>query len=310
MRVEFAIGIDEMVTAWFSGKTWWSWSPSQGARTNGGRENVRHGKGPGEVMVSPTRLTNSLDFELRGPVTMLSRAAYKLRARPITRGDFDLHSIGSGADEYEFVVDAQRGFLLRAEARYASETFRILEMTEVLVDADLPAGVFTPQAPEGEQFEYIQSSRRLSLEQLPAAVPFEVFLPTPPPGRVVLVRVTYADPRRNRPLSATIFYRVSSSGGPQANLWISESAEPGRQSLVPSPGETWRQVDEFMVNTDDSMGYLRCKVFLKRHGTHIGLESTGMPVHDLIGLARSLVVLKAGMPPDDLGLSNVSPDAK
>jgi hypothetical protein len=51
LKVEFAVG-NETVTAWFQGSTWWSWSPSQGARTNEGRENVGHGKGPGEALVS------------------------------------------------------------------------------------------------------------------------------------------------------------------------------------------------------------------------------------------------------------------
>jgi hypothetical protein len=88
LRAEFAVGT-EMVTAWFSGGTWWSWSPSQGARTNEGRQNMGHGKGPGEVRVSPAPLTQVLDFELLGELTVLSRRAYRLRARP---------RVGTGAD--------------------------------------------------------------------------------------------------------------------------------------------------------------------------------------------------------------------
>ena len=91
----------ETVTAWLRGGTWWSWSPSQGARTNDGRQNMGHGKGPGEVLIWPARITHVLDFELLGTVTALSRPAYRLKARPFTRGDFDLHSLGGGADEYE-----------------------------------------------------------------------------------------------------------------------------------------------------------------------------------------------------------------
>ena len=83
LKVSFAVG-DEMVTAWFQGNTWWSWSPSEGARTNEGRENVRHGKGPGEVLVSPARAARVLDFELLGELNFLGRAAYRLRARPFS----------------------------------------------------------------------------------------------------------------------------------------------------------------------------------------------------------------------------------
>ena len=59
-------------------------------------------------------------------------------------------ALGAGAHEYELMVDAERGFLLRAEARFDDRPFKVLELTEVLVDADVPAGLFTPVAPEGE----------------------------------------------------------------------------------------------------------------------------------------------------------------
>jgi hypothetical protein len=52
-----------------------------------------------------------------------------------------------------------------------------------------------------------------------------------------------------------------------------------------------------MVGVDNSMGELRCKVLLKREGTHIRLESTAMAVHELVALARSLVPLTPGEPP-------------
>ena len=158
LKVEFAVG-DETVTAWFRGSTWWSWSRSQGAMTNDGRENAGHGTGPGEVLVSPARAARVLDFELLGAVTFLARPAVRMRARPLSLGDFDLHALGSGADEYELVVDAERGFLLRAEARLAAKPFRVVEMTGVVVDADLPSGVFTPEAPDGEHFEYFEHIR-------------------------------------------------------------------------------------------------------------------------------------------------------
>ena len=60
------------------------------------------------------------------------------------------------------------------------------------------------------------------------------------------------------------------------------------------PAETWEQVDGFMVGTDQSLGYLRCKVLLERAGTHIRLETTAMAAHQLIDLARSLVPLNPG----------------
>jgi hypothetical protein len=296
LRTELAVGT-ETVTAWFREGTWWSWSPSQGARTNEGRQNMGHGKGPGEVLVWPARIAQLLDFELVGTVAALSRSAYRLRARPFTRDDFDLHSLGRGADEYELVVDAERGFLLRAEARLGGKPFRALEMTELAVDGDIPAEVFTPQAPDGEQFEFFEPWRRVSLDELPGVVPFKVFVPARPPGEAALVQIRNPEPRRDIPLSVTIAYFVPKPGGEQGNLWVSESAEPERPSPLPPSGEVWRDGDDLKVGTDDSMGYLRCKVLLEREGTHIHLESTAMAVHELVGLARSLVLLAPKAPP-------------
>ncbi len=290
-KVEFAVG-DETVTAWFRGSTWWSWSPSRGARTNEGRENVGHGKGPGEVLVSPARSARVLDFELLGAVSVLARPAWRLRARPFVPGDFDLHALGSGADEYDVVVDAERGFLLRAEARLGGRPFRVLEMSDVVVDAELPEGILTPEAPAGEHFEYFEPIRQLSLEELPGAVPFKVFVPAEAPARPPMVQVRNPEPRRAIAVSATISYSVPKPDGRYGNLWVYESTEPER--AVRQPTETWKQVDDFMVGTDESMGYLRCKVLVEIEGTHIRLESTAMAVAELIGLARSLVPLAPG----------------
>jgi hypothetical protein len=170
-------------------------------------------------------------------------------------------------------------------------------MTEVAVDEDIPADIFTPRAPEGEHFEFFEPWRRLELEELPGAVPFKVFVPAKAPGQHPFVQVRNPEPRRGTPIFVIISYSVPKPGGGHGNLWVNESAELEKPSAVPNPNETWRQVDDLMVGVDNSMGELRCKVLLKREGTHIRLESTAMAVHELVALARSLVPLTPGEPP-------------
>lgn len=285
VRTEFALG-EEMVTAWFEGATWWSWSPSQGARTNEGREHVTHGKGPGEAMACPAPAVEHLGLELLGPTTVLGRSAHRVRARP--PGSYGANfSLGRGAEEVELVVDAERGFLLRAEARFHGHAFKILEVTEVTVDPDLPVGTFVPETPDGEPFEYFEALRRLSLGELPAAVPFTVLVPTLVRSPPEMVHVRNPEPRRGIPLAAHLSYLVARPDGQHVHLGIGESAEPG--ATTPPPTEAWRQVGDFKVSTDESAGYLRCKVLLERAGTHVHLETTGMPLAELVELARSLV---------------------
>jgi hypothetical protein len=55
VRAEFVAG-DETVTAVIRGDTWWSWSPSYGARTNQGNPQHSHGTGPADSLVYPTAI--------------------------------------------------------------------------------------------------------------------------------------------------------------------------------------------------------------------------------------------------------------
>jgi hypothetical protein len=49
-----------------------------------------------------------------------------------------------GADSYRLVVDAERGFLLRAEAMLNSEVIAIEEAEAIVLDASLADEVFVP----------------------------------------------------------------------------------------------------------------------------------------------------------------------
>jgi hypothetical protein len=206
-----------------------------------------------------------------------------------------LHPLGAGAEEYELVVDAEHGFLLRAEARLHGNPFQVLEMTEVRVDEELPVSVFIPENPEGEGFQFFDPVRFLLLSELPSAVPFKVFVPAEPPGGAGLVSVRGARPREGIPPSATFAYTLPTLGD---KLWVHESIE--QEQRLPTwanPGEVWSQVDSFQVATDETTEPATCKIVLEREGTHIRLESTGMSIHQLLALARSLVVLTPGKPP-------------
>jgi hypothetical protein len=63
-----------------------------------------------------------------------------------------LHDIGSGSDEYRFNIDVETGVILRSEARLEGRPFRILVMTELVIDPDLDEAILQIEPPEGEQF--------------------------------------------------------------------------------------------------------------------------------------------------------------
>jgi hypothetical protein len=146
-RVKFQVG-DEIATAVFIGGWWWGWSPSQGFITNSGAPNHGHGLGPAEGLMDPARHLESLDLHVDGRTTFLSRPAFLVTAAPrndepsgFGRG---LHMLGTGADEYKIVIDAAVGVLLRCEARYQGDAFRVIEAEQIGVDEPFSEATFDP----------------------------------------------------------------------------------------------------------------------------------------------------------------------
>lgn len=147
-RAKFQVG-DEVVTAVFLGGWWWSWSPSRGFITNDGAPNHGHGFGPAEALIDHSQQIASLDVQVDSRATFLSRPAFRVTVVPRQdepRGfDRTLHMLGTGADEYRLVVDGEIGVLLRCEARFGGDAFRVIEADEFVVDEVLSEGTFDPE---------------------------------------------------------------------------------------------------------------------------------------------------------------------
>ena len=56
------------------------------------------------------------------------------------------HLLGTGADEYRLIVDAEVGLILRCEAKYQGAPFRVLEVDQVAVDEAFGDTVFDPDS--------------------------------------------------------------------------------------------------------------------------------------------------------------------
>lgn len=145
-RAQFKVG-HNTVTAVFIGQRWWSWSPD-GSLTNDGRLNSTHGLGPGEGLVDAGRHLGSLRLQFDGNTTFLSRSALLVTAHPrvADQNDFGLtiHLLGTGADLYRFVIDAEIGLLLRCQAELRGEAFRVIEVDDIGVNQPLSEATFDP----------------------------------------------------------------------------------------------------------------------------------------------------------------------
>lgn len=146
IRTQFQVG-GETVTAILVGGYWWSWSP-YGFRANEGALNSHHGLGPAEGLIHPESLIAFLQMRVIERTEFLSRPAFLVTALPradeAQDSDLAFHKLGSGADVYKLVVDAQTGTLLRSEAQLKGEAFRVIQVDEIAVNEHLGERLFDP----------------------------------------------------------------------------------------------------------------------------------------------------------------------
>lgn len=164
-RLERSTG-SGMVTTVQDGPSWWSWSPYTGGRTNRGAANHHLGLGPAAALVDTALLVTALRLELEGSDTLMGRRVFQVRGLPRPRREHEpdpLSELGLGADDYLMSVDAERGILLRTEARLRGLPFFVIEMVEVAFDVDVPDETFTIHIPEGESFEDVSRRSRPSV---------------------------------------------------------------------------------------------------------------------------------------------------
>jgi hypothetical protein len=283
-RAEFRSSGDETVVVVYEGDTYWSWSPSDGARTNGGRQNERHGLGPGPALLDTMALLSTLRFASLGRTELLGRSVIEVAAEPRPAPHLmmrmALHALGQGADQYRLLLDAERGVLLRSEARLRDRPFRVIEVTEVSFDEDFPESTFRVELTEGEEFDETVEFEATTLEELPSLVPFEIFVPADL-GRA-LVQVS----RRRRDDGRRIVDAMITCFVGERRIWLQEVAQADWQPW--ENDETWEQRGDITVHEAHAADHVRCKVRLAKEGTAILMESTGATLDELIAIARSL----------------------
>ncbi len=237
VRAEFSVGHEQLVAV-LQDDRWWHWSPSTGGQTNAADSGERgsHGTGPGSAPLETASILPALSFEITGRVETAGRRAMAVTATPVPsardlRVPSGLHGIGSGADEYRLLVDAERGVLLRSEARLRGEPFRVLEVEAIGFDEEMPPETFVLKLPRAQEFSLPPEYRDVPVERLPGEVPFTVLVPEHPPvaedpaESVEPPRqatIMPPAPRWSIPLHVHLTYQL----GPGRILTLRESAEP------------------------------------------------------------------------------------
>ena len=108
--------------------------------TNEGREDKSTMTTAEELLLDPSSLLGSYRFEIRGATSLLDRAGWSVAGSRRV----GVHAVGNFSDELAFVVDEQRGVLLRVAAVVDGEELSHSEMLEVAFDEDVAPDLFRP----------------------------------------------------------------------------------------------------------------------------------------------------------------------
>ena len=296
-RAEFKVEDDPYVVV-RDGAFWWSWSPRYGRQTNDGRPNMEVGLAPALDLLEPAGALGLLDIEVLNEGRLAGRLAFLVRGvaaetldvpEDLARG---APGLGAGADEYLLHVDAERGVLLRSEARLRGRPFRIVEMRSVAFDEAFEPGIFDPPGPAAEEVVSLQDERLVPIDELANAAGFPVWVPERVRADATIdATISPAIPRLGVPAAVRLTYATFDPDEDEP-FWLSlvESPEP-----MPAPPEvSWREEGELRVGSPDRIG--RARVRLVRAGTHVELTGEGMAERDLLAFSRSLVPLPPGPP--------------
>jgi hypothetical protein len=88
-----------------------------------------------------------MDLSVEGTARKAGREAVRLVGVPVEEWKYEPDPLWWGADEYEVVVDAERGVILRCASRLGGEDFDALEVAEIRFDERFPKDVFTAWEP-------------------------------------------------------------------------------------------------------------------------------------------------------------------
>jgi hypothetical protein len=164
------------------GAYWWQYDGVDEAFSNEGDSS--HGAdigGPLRSLVDTSTVIGLLDFERLGAGERAGRRTIRVRALPrvLPRHDaWALMRLGAaGADDLLLDVDAERGVLLRVEARLGKAPFSVVEALEIAFDETFPDDTFVFDPPAGVEVGSVRRNRHVSLEDAVAAAPFAFWLP-------------------------------------------------------------------------------------------------------------------------------------
>jgi hypothetical protein len=284
------------------GKLWWHYDTRSGATSNEDQPEV--GSGIGEELrwlLDPAPVMGLLDFDTIVPGRRADRATLRVRAVPRAQADGNDWPLarlgGTGADELLLDVDAERGALLRIEARWEGRPFSISEVVEVAFDETFPNDLFEFAPPPGEEVRSIADQfpveRNLTIEQAVARAPFTVWIPSRLPAGWE-IEIAFAAENDRPAMAPQVHLHYRAADGTHA-VFIAESPadHPGEHSdyehARPNPWEAVERGGRRMQVREPAESWQPAQVRLQLDGTRVHIHSSDLAAAALVDLAGGLV---------------------
>ncbi len=284
------------------GPTWWAYSPRMGAMTNHGDEHHQHGIGQMfQGHLDPARVMGLFDIEITGRAERAGQPVICAVWRPRALTDhyqFALHQLGPGAQEHAIEVDAERGVLLRLEARFAGEPMAISEALDVAFDVELDPELFRFVAPGGEQPQAAHSLHRfhpgVALHEAAAMVPFAVYaLRDVPVGWELTVSVHLGSKRPPVPAAVHLSYRSNdATAAVNIGLGPADTHDPWRLDEA----EEITRGDQILRIRRRTDTWPQAQLSTVLGNTTVTMNSDNLSADDLIELADRLVAASDAPP--------------
>ena len=211
-----------------------------------------------------------------------------MRAQRRATGQLWPHWLPTGADEYEFHADIERGTLLYIAARHGGEDFETYEVTKVRYDEPLDDALVTfAPGPDEPTSPAKPISEHMTLSEANTRAPFVVLAPTRfSEVEIAKASVIYLPPRRQR---ETATLTMIFHGDRSLIIFQSAAADPDNEKLDWEP--CTRDGVEMAISEPADGGGKRL-LSLERHGTHAQFMSN-LDRETLIDLALSLAPVKS-----------------
>jgi hypothetical protein len=271
------------------GERWWSYDERTGAISN--EEAPEVGSGIGQQfahLLDPAPMMGLLELERLGDVSLAKREAIRARAVPRDRvGSFwGLHPLPAGADDYELVVDRERGVLLRVAARLAGEDFYVIEVLDIAFDEQFPPETFVFEPPAGEEIRNPLSDWRpaqVTIDEAQNLAPFTVWIPDRiEAGWQMTVHFSAGGDRPPVPATVSISYHRQDAS---RSFSIQEAAVGDRHHFGVRGEPLGRKGETLLVREPDQIA----QVQLERDGPALLFQSSDLGLDGLLELVDALV---------------------